>query len=389
MSLAGRVIIFDLADKGRNTLAPMKTIPFVDLKTPYLALKSEIDRRIHGVLDHGQFILGPEVEECEKLLAEFTGAKHAITVSSGTDALMMALMVLNFKPGDEIITTPFTFVATAEIPALMGIKPVFVDIEPDTFNLDVRKIEAAITPKTKGIMPVSLFGQPADMAEISDIARRHNLYVIEDAAQSFGATYKGKHSCNLSDIGCTSFFPAKVLGCFGDGGAVFTNNDDWAKRLKEIRAHGQERRYYHTQIGINGRLDTIQCAVLIPKLGRFPWEVEQRQALAKKYHQAFASLEGRLSLNRVRDDRTSVWAQYTVSLPNRDRFGDHLKAKGVPTSVHYPLPVHQQPAYKKFANGSLPISEKAAQEVISLPLFPDMTAQQQSQAIDGVLSYFN
>ncbi len=365
----------------------MSMIPFIDLKTQYHSLKEKIDQRIHTVLNHGQFILGPEVEECEKKLAEFVGAKHAISVSSGSDAIMMALMALGIKAGDEIITSPFTFVASAEMPVVLGIKPVFVDIEPDTFNLDAKLIEKAITPKTKAIMPVSLYGQTADMDAINAIAKKHNLFVIEDAAQSFGATYRGKRSCNLSDIGCTSFFPAKPLGCYGDGGAIFTNNDQWAKVLKEIRVHGQASRYYHTEIGINGRLDTLQCAILIPKLERFPWEIEQRQKIADRYHDAFSKFEGKMNLNRVRSERTSVWAQYTVSMKNRDAFAEAMKAKGVPTSIHYPMPVHEQPAYKQFRSGSLPICETAAKQVISLPMYPDMTDAVQISVIAATESF--
>lgn len=363
------------------------TIPFIDLKPQYLSLKTKIDQRIQAVLDHGQFILGPEVEECEKRLAEFIGAKHAITCASGTDALMMALMALRLKPGDEIITTPFTFVASAEIPVVMGMKPIFVDIEPDTFNLDARLIEKAITPKTKAIMPVSLYGQTADMDAINAIAKKHNLFVIEDAAQSFGGTYKGKRSCNLSDIGCTSFFPAKPLGCYGDGGAVFTNNDQWAKLLKEIRGHGSEKRYYHTEIGINGRLDTLQCAILIPKLERFPWELEQRQRLADNFHRALAPFEGKVRLNRVHSERTSAWAQYTIHLKNRDAFAEHLKKRGIPTSVHYPRIVPEQPAYIQFKGAPLPMSQDAAQHVISLPMYPDMTEAVQNQIIAATVEF--
>lgn len=366
----------------------MSTIPFIDLKTQYSALKDKIDQRIHKVLEHGQFILGPEVDECEKRLAEFTGAKHAITCGNGSDALMMALMALGLKAGDEVITSPFTFVASAEMPVVLGIKPVFVDIEPDTYNLDARLIEKAITPKTKAIMPVSLYGQTADMDAINAIAKKLGLFVIEDAAQSFGATYKGKRSCNLSDIGCTSFFPAKPLGCYGDGGAIFTNNDDWARKLKEIRVHGQQSRYYHTELGINGRLDTMQCAILIPKLERFPWEIEQRQKIADRFHEAFAPFEGKIHLNRVRTDRKSVWAQYTVNLKNRDAFAEALKAKGIPTSIHYPMPVHEQPAYKQFAPPApLPHCELAAKQVISLPMYPDMTAEIQDRIIAATIEF--
>ncbi|NDC82360.1 aminotransferase class I/II-fold pyridoxal phosphate-dependent enzyme, partial [bacterium] len=251
----------------------MSKIPFIDLKTQYQHLKTEINQRINAVLEHGQYIMGPEVNELENRLAAYTGATHCITVASGTEALLIALMALGVGPGDEVITTPFTFVATAEVIVLVGATPVYVDVEPDTCNIDVSKIEAAITSKTKVIIPVSLYGQPADMDEINAIASRHNITVIEDAAQSFGATYKGKKSCNLSKIGCTSFFPSKPLGCYGDGGAIFTSDDTIAQACREIRVHGQSRRYYHTRIGVGGRMDTIQCAVILAKLDRFEWEV--------------------------------------------------------------------------------------------------------------------
>ncbi|MGV6851180.1 MAG: DegT/DnrJ/EryC1/StrS family aminotransferase, partial [bacterium] len=253
-----------------------QNIPFIDLKTQYKALEVEIRQRINNVLEHGQYIMGPEVQELEQKLADYTGAEHCITTASGTEALLISLMALNIKPGDEVITTPFTFIATAEVIVLLGAKPVFVDIKPDTCNINASLIEEKITNKTKAIMPVSLYGQPADMDEINAIADKYNLPVIEDAAQSFGATYKNKKSCNLSTIGCTSFFPSKPLGCYGDGGAIFTSDDDIAKACREIRVHGQSQRYVHTRVGVGGRMDTIQCAVVLAKLERFDWEVEQR-----------------------------------------------------------------------------------------------------------------
>ena len=260
------------------------TIPFIDLKTQYRALQSQIQERINRVLEHGQYIMGPEVKELEEKLAAYTGAKHCITVASGTEALLISLMALAIKPGDEIITTPFTFVATAEVIVLLGAKPVFVDIEPDTCNIDASKIEEKITNRTKAIMPVSLYGQPADIDEINAIAARHgNIPVVEDAAQSFGATYKGKKSCNLSTIGCTSFFPSKPLGCYGDGGAIFTNDDAIAQACKEIRVHGQSARYVHTRVGVGGRMDTLQCAIVLAKLERFDWEIEQRIKIGQRY----------------------------------------------------------------------------------------------------------
>lgn len=366
----------------------MNTVPFIDLKPQYQSLKKQIDEKIMKVLEHGQFILGPEVKECEKALAEYVGVKHALSVSSGTDALMMALMALDLKPGDEVITTPFTFVATAEVPVLMGVNPVFVDIELDTYNLDISQIEKKITKKTKAIMPVSLYGQMPDMNALMQIAEKHKLWIVEDAAQSFGAEFEGKKSCGFRHIGCTSFFPAKPLGCFGDGGAVFTDNDDFNKAMEEIRTHGQSARYHHTRIGINGRLDTIQCAVLTEKLKRFPWEIEQRNKFANRYFDKLKLLEPKLKLPKVMSKRLSAWAQYTVFVEDREAFAKHLQSKGVPTSIHYPTPVHQQPAYKQWANGPLPNAEKAAKHVISLPMYPDMTDAIQDQVVEAILSFY-
>ena len=291
-------------------------IPFIDLKTQYRALEDSIKARMHKVLEHGQYIMGPEVRELEQKLEAYTGAKHCITVASGTEALLISLMAMGIQPGDEVITTPFTFVATAEVIVLLGAKPVFVDIEPDTCNIDVTKIEAAITPRTKAIMPVSLYGQPCDMDEINAIADKHKLIVIEDAAQSFGAEYKGRKSCNLSTIGCTSFFPSKPLGCYGDGGATFTSDDAIAQACREIRVHGQSKRYVHTRIGVGGRMDTIQCAVVLAKMERFEWEVQQRLEIGRRYNEIF----DHVNVKRVtqRNDRTSVFAQYTVLIDNRE-----------------------------------------------------------------------
>src|SRR4051812_29908514 len=278
---------------------------FTDLKTQYRALQGEIDARMRRVLEHGQYILGPEVRELEEKLAAYTGAKHCVTVASGTEALLIALMALDIKPGDEVITTPFTFIATGEMIVLLGAKPVFVDVEEDTANLDASKLAAAITPRTRAIMPVSLYGQPADMDEINPIAARHKLPVIEDAAQSFGADYKGRKSCNVSTIGCTSFFPSKPLGCYGDGGAIFTNDEALAKTMREIRTHGQERRYYHTRVGVGGRMDTIQCAVVLGKLERFEWELKQRAVIAQRYDALLGPLRKHIAIPVVRSDRTS------------------------------------------------------------------------------------
>ena len=355
---------------------------FIDLKTQYAALRESVNARIQRVLDHGQYILGPEVKELEDRLAAWTGARHCIAVASGTEALLIALMALEVMPGDEVVTTPFTFAATAEMIALIGAKPVFVDVEEDTANLDVSRLEAAITPRTRAIMPVSLYGQPADMDEINAIAARHKLPVIEDAAQSFGATYKGRKSCNLSTIGCTSFFPSKPLGCYGDGGALFTGDDGLAKAMREIRVHGQEGRYRHTRIGVGGRMDSIQCAVVLAKLERFEWEVRQRGEIGAHYDALLAPAVRTL---KVRPDRTSVYAQYTVRVAARERFEQELKARGIPSAVHYPLSLHQQPAYAEGYEGkSFPVSEMLAREVISLPMHADLDEGTQQRIVAAV-----
>lgn len=363
----------------------MASVPFLDLKPQYKALEKQINERIQTVLNHGQFILGPEVVECEKALSKYIGTKHCLTAASGTDALMMALMALGVGPGDEVITTPFSFFATAEVISLVGATPVFVDIEPVAFNLDPSKLEKAITKNTKAIMPVSLYGQPADYDEINQIAAKHGLPVIEDAAQSFGADYKGKKSCGLTLIGATSFFPAKPLGCYGDGGAVFTNDDELNRKMAEIRVHGQESRYHHTSIGINGRLDTIQCAVLIEKLKRYDWEVEQRNKIASRYNESLQSLGDKCIVPLMKSDRGSVWAQYTIRVQDRDAFQAKMKDEGIPTSVHYPSPLHHQPVYAHLRDKyQMPEAEKAARHVISLPMWPDMSDEQVGAVIAAV-----
>ncbi len=359
---------------------------FVDLKTQYAALRESIDARIRKVLDHGQFILGPEVTELEGRLAAYTGAKHCVTCASGTEALLIALMAIDIQPGDEVVTTPFTFAATAEMIVLLGAKPVFVDIEPDTCNIDVRKIEAALTARTRAVMPVSLYGQPADMDEINAIAARRGLAVIEDAAQSFGATYKGRKSCNLSTIGCTSFFPSKPLGCYGDGGALFTHDDALAKAMREIRVHGQSGRYQHTRVGVGGRMDTIQCAVVLAKLERFDWEIARRIEIGRRYDSLLSERAPDLRLVQIRPDRTSVYAQYTIMAPRRDRLQDELKRRGIPTAVHYPVPLHKQPVYTRYSDGSLAASESVATQVISLPIYADLPARILEQVAKAVLA---
>ena len=360
---------------------------FTDLKSQYAALKGSIDARIQAVLDHGQYIMGPEVKELETALAAFTGAKHCITVASGTEALLIALMALDIRPGDEVITTPFTFAATAEMIVLAGGKPVFVDIEPDTCNIDASLIEAKVTARTRAIMPVSLYGQVADMAPINAIAARHGLAVIEDAAQSFGALYQGRRSCALSTFGATSFFPSKPLGCYGDGGALFTDDDRLAQAAREIRVHGQSARYTHTRVGVGGRMDTLQCAVVLAKLERFDWELQQRAAIGARY-QALLQDSGIAQLS-VRPDRDCVWAQFTVFVEDRAAVQAALKAAGIPTAVHYPRPLHHQPAYAPLGDmNACPISVSAAQRVLSLPMSPDLSAADQDRVVQTLCPKF-
>ena len=355
---------------------------FIDLKSQYQAARSTIDRRIHDVLEHGQYIMGPEVAELELRLARFSGASECITVSSGTEALIIALMALGIGPGHEVITTPFSFIATAEAIVLVGATPVFVDVDGATCNIDPTLIEARITTRTRAIMPVSLFGQPADMDEINAIATRHGLAVIEDAAQSFGATYHDERSCNLSTVGCTSFFPSKPLGCYGDGGAIFTSDPALARVMREIRVHGQARRYVHTRIGVGGRMDTLQCAIVLAKLERFDWELEQRKRLAGRYD---ALLSGRLGLVGRGPDRTSAFAQYTVIVEQRERIQAELLAVGIPTAVHYPIPIHQQPAYAHLAAEPCPVACTLAKQVMSIPMGPYMSADAVDQVAFALL----
>lgn len=362
------------------------TMPFIDLKSQYQALKTSVDARINKVLDHGQYIMGPEVKELEERLEAYTGARHCITVASGTEALLISLMALGIKPGDEIITTPFTFIATSEVIVLLGAVPVFVDIEPDTCNINASLIEAAITPKTKAIIPVSLYGQPADMDAINAIAVRHgNIPVIEDAAQSFGAEYKGRKSCNLSSIGCTSFFPSKPLGCYGDGGAIFTNDDALAQAMREIRVHGQSKRYVHTRVGVGGRMDTIQCAIVLAKLERFDWEIEQRLVIGQRYNEWIDSA----GFKRVqqRPDRTSVFAQYTILLDQREDVQKRLSDLGIPTAVHYPIPLNEQPAYKHLCcPDCTPVAQAVSKRVMSLPMGSDLSIYDQQSIMESLKS---
>jgi UDP-2-acetamido-2-deoxy-ribo-hexuluronate aminotransferase len=345
-------------------------IDFAKLQYQYQLYKEEIDQAIHNVLDKSNYIMGNEVADLEFNLQTFTGIKHAITCSSGTDALLLAMMSLDIEPDDEIITTPFTFIATAETIALLKAKPVFVDIDEKTYNIDPKKIEEKITEKTKAIMPVSLYGQPADMDEIQDIANRHNLKVIIDGAQSFGSTFNGKEDSNLGDISTTSFFPAKPLGCFGDGGAVFTNSDELATKIKQLRVHGQNKRYHHKYIGLGGRMDTIQCAITDVKLKYYHKDLALRQEVASKYTKALKDKD--LILPSVDSRATSAFAQYSIRVKNRDEIQAKLKELGIPTAVHYPMPLHLQECfdYLGYRKGDFPISEKVSQEIMSIPMNP-------------------
>ena len=354
----------------------MSSLPFIDLKAQYAALKPRIDDRIQRVLDHGQYIMGPEVKELEEALAAHTGAKHCITVASGTEALLIALMALALKPGDEVITTPFTFAATAETIVLLGGVPVFVDIEPDTCNIDAARIAAAITERTRAIIPVSLYGQVADMAAINLIAGE--IPVIEDAAQSYGASYQGRKSCALSTFGATSFFPSKPLGCYGDGGALFTDDDALAEAAREIRVHGQSARYTHTRLGVGGRMDTLQCAIVLAKLERFDWEIARRLEIGERYQHLLSGLP--VQRLAVRADRNCVWAQFSLMLDDRPRVQQALQDAGIPTAIHYPKPLHRQPAYAR-PELHFPHAESAAQRVMSLPMSADLSDAQQDAVI--------
>lgn len=353
---------------------------FIDLKSQYQRLKTDIDAGIQRVLDHGQYILGPEVGELEEKLCEYTGAKYCITCANGTDALQIAQMALGIGPDDEVITPGFTYIATAETVALLRAKPVYVDINPHTYNLDPKLLEAAITPRTKAIIPVSLYGQCADYDAINAIAAKYRIPVIEDAAQSFGATYKGRKSCNLTTIACTSFFPSKPLGCYGDGGAIFTNDEELAKVMREIARHGQDRRYHHIRVGINSRLDSIQAAILMPKLAVLSEELIQRQRVADIYNSLLGRnivrsepVEGQFQLPHLEPHNTSAWAQYTLQVPNRQALQEQLKEAGIPTAVHYPIPLNQQPAVAD-SSVSLPVGDEVAKRVISLPMHPYLDA---------------
>jgi len=379
---------------------------FIDLAAQQRLIKKNIDAGIARVLAHGKYILGPEVGELEEKLAAFVGAKYCITVANGTDALQIAQMAFGIGPGDEVITPGFTYIATAETVALLGAKPVYVDIDPRTYNLDPALLESAITPRTKAIIPVSLYGQCADMDAINAIAKKHGVPVIEDAAQSFGATYKGKKSCNLSTVACTSFFPSKPLGCYGDGGAIFTNEDELAIVMRQIARHGQDRRYHHIRVGVNSRLDTLQAAILLPKLEIFSNEVELRKEVAKRYDELFLSQaggsrsggdnasvseslfrhsgEGRNPVTPyIETHSTSVYAQYTIQVENREQVQDKLRGAGIPTAVHYPIPLNKQPAVMDM-EAKLPVGDAVAEKVVSLPMHSYLSKNAQEKIVQAL-----
>ena len=351
-------------------------IDFANLKIQHNLYKEEIEEAILKVARDCNFIMGSQIDELERNLEKFTGSKYAISCSSGTDALLLAMMALDIQPDDEIITTPFTFFATAETIAFLKAKPVFVDIDEKTYNIDPKKIEEKISSKTKAIIPVSLYGQPCDMDEINQIAKKYNLKVIVDGAQSFGSTYKGISDSNLGDISCTSFFPAKPLGCYGDGGALFTNDEKLADKIKSLRLHGQSIRYHHQYIGMGGRLDTIQAAVLNVKLKYYPKDLKLRQDVAEKYTKVLN--EKNIETPFVKNDRTSAWAQYSIRVQNRTELQTKLQNLGIPTAVHYPMPLHVQECFKylNLKEGDFPISEKVSKEIMSLPMNPYVTDEE-------------
>lgn len=358
-------------------------IEFIDLKAQQARIKEKIDAGIKSVLLHGQYILGPEVHDLEEKLAAYVGAKYCITCANGTDALQIVQMAFGIGPGDEVITPGFTYIATAETVAVLGAKPVYVDVNSETYNLDVEKLEAAITSRTKAIIPVSLYGQCADFDAINAIADKYNIPVIEDAAQSFGASYKGRKSCNLSTVACTSFFPSKPLGCYGDGGAIFTNDAELAKIIRQIARHGQDRRYHHVRVGVNSRLDTLQAAILLPKLEILDDETQSRQRVAEIYTQLFYD-KGILTTPFIEAHNKSAWAQYTIQVENRDDVQIKLKELGIPTAVHYPIPLNKQPAVADI-NALLPVGDAVAQKVMSLPMHPYLMKADQQMIVTAIL----
>ena len=356
---------------------------FIDLVAQQDRIKDKLNANIQKVLAHGKYILGPEVHELEEKLSAYTGAKYCITCANGTDALQIAQMAFGIGSGDEVITPGFTYIATAETVAVLGAKPIYVDINPKTYNLDVEQLEAAITPRTKAIIGVSLYGQCADFDAINAIAAKYNIPVIEDAAQSFGASYKGKKSCNLTTVACTSFFPSKPLGCYGDGGAIFTNDEALATIMRQIARHGQDRRYHHIRVGVNSRLDTLQAAILLPKLEILDDEMQARQRVADTYNQLFTEA-GITTIPFIQAHNQSAWAQYTIQVDNRDELQAKLKEQGIPTAVHYPIPLNKQPAVAD-SNAALPVGDAVAERVMSLPMHPYLTQADQENIVKALI----
>jgi UDP-2-acetamido-2-deoxy-ribo-hexuluronate aminotransferase len=358
---------------------------FIDLKEQYKLIKEDVLKEINEVLDSGQYILGEKVRELEHKLAAFTGSKYCIGVADGSKAILIALLALDIAPGDEIIVPSFTFIATATMVALIGAIPIFVDADSKTFNIDPNLIEKAITKRTRAIIPVSLYGQCANFEAINAIASKYNLKVIEDAAQSFGATRNKEYSCNLTTIGCTSFFPSKPLGGYGDGGACFTNDEELALKMRAIRIHGQTRRYHHAYLGVNGRLDTLQAAILLAKLKVFNQEIEARIKIGERYSSLLQNINN-CAIPFVEPTNTHIYGQYTIIVENRDTLRDKLKEKEIPTAIHYPLPLHLQPALAKFAKNQIystfPNSEYAANHVLSLPMHPYLEESTQDYIVD-------
>jgi UDP-2-acetamido-2-deoxy-ribo-hexuluronate aminotransferase len=370
-------------DDGETSHKKERIMEFIDLKEQYRRYRAEIDQRIAVVLKHGHFIMGPEIAELEGVLAKYVGVQHCITVASGTASLEIALRALGIGPGDEVITVPFTWISSAEVIGLVGAKPVFVDIEPKSYNLDIERLEKAVTPRTRAIMPVSLFGQMPDYDRINAMAARHAIPVIEDGAQSFGATQQGRRSCGVTLIGSTSFFPAKPLGCYGDGGALFTNDDGLAEKMRAICTHGGLKRHHHPVLGMNGRFDTLQAAVLLAKMPHFQEEVDARGRIGARYTSLLSAL---CSSPGVMPGNTHVYAQYTIRVPNRDAVASKLKEQGIPTAVYYPKCLHEQPVFagSGYQWGDFPEAEKASREVLSLPMHPFLTEPDQDRVVEAV-----
>tara|TARA_A100001015_G_C14995944_1_gene716195 strand:- start:288 stop:1400 length:1113 start_codon:yes stop_codon:yes gene_type:complete len=364
-------------------------IDFANLKYQYLLYKKEIDSAIQSVLDKTNFIMGEEVEILEKKLEEFTNCKFCLTCSNGTDALILSMMSLGIGRGDEVITTPFSYVSSSEIISIMGAKPVYADIDPCSFNIDEKNIQNLINENTKAILPVSLYGQPPNYDKIKEIADNFDLKVILDGAQSFGAKYKNSFDSNLGDVSTTSFFPAKPFGCYGDGGAIFTNNNKLAKKIKMLRVHGQTERYVHKHIGLGARLDTLQAAILIEKLKYYSDEIRLRQQVAETYNKELSNLK-QISLPVISSEKSSVWAQYTIKVKNRDKLQKHLKEKGVPTAIHYPMPLHLQECfnYLGYKKNSLPLAEKVSKEVLSLPMNPFLGKKEIKYICNEINNFF-